>query len=128
MIECLMSVYSSAVCHLSLLRMDLFCTCLMKHSGLPTSVLYCTPYYCTAGKMDELELYKEFRAKGEPSPLLRIAEHWLRAEMKVLRDGEGTVEEADGDGARSLRDPTQTANASGGGFAPGRMAAFDFIG
>jgi len=34
------------------------------------------------GQIGELELYQELRAKGEPSPLLRIAESWLRTELE----------------------------------------------
>ena len=82
--------------------------------------------------MDELQLYKEFRAKGEPSPLLRIAEHWLRAELveqKLLSaQSKNAVEPDAGVAAFNAADPTQKSYVSGGGFAPGRMAHFDFIG
>jgi hypothetical protein len=44
------------------------------------------------GKIGDLELYKELRAKGEPSPLLRIAEHWLRKELEE-KDAAGLKEE-----------------------------------
>lgn len=37
------------------------------------------------GRIEELELYQQLRAKGEPSPLLRIAESWLRKELDERR-------------------------------------------
>merc|ERR1711968_217774 len=33
------------------------------------------------GKIENLEFYQQLRAKGEPSPLLRIAEKWLREKL-----------------------------------------------
>ena len=78
------------------------------------------------GKIGELDLYQQLRAKGEPSPLLRIAESWLRAELDVKR-AEKIQEEADGPAAISERDPNQSAIMGGGGFVAGRMAAYDVI-
>ena len=78
------------------------------------------------GKIGELDLYKLLRASGEPSPLLRIAESWLRAELDQKR-AEKVQEEADGPAAIQERDPNQSASMGGGGFVAGRMAAYDVI-
>ena len=79
------------------------------------------------GKIGDLQLYKDLRTKGEPSPLLRIAESWLRAELEEKR-ALNQQEEAAGPQAIQERDPTQTSTVSGGGFVAGRMAAYDNIG
>lgn len=73
------------------------------------------------GKIEDLTLYRELREKGEPSPLLRIAESWLRGELK-------SKEEAAGPAAIIMQDPSQASFVAGGGFSNGRMAAYDFIG
>lgn len=92
------------------------------------------------GKMEDLEIYQGFKARGEYSPLLRVAEHWLRSELSLHKqrkearmqengkDSDMQLEPADGMAARTLKDPTQSSFHSGGGFAPGRMSHFDFIG
>jgi len=77
------------------------------------------------GKIEELDVYRDLRARGEPSPLLRIAETWLRAE---LVESNNELEEANGPAAIQERDPTQASYLSGGGFSAGRMAAYDVIG
>jgi CCR4-NOT complex subunit CAF16 len=78
------------------------------------------------GKVEDLELYQQLRAKGEPSPLLRIAESWLRAEL-VEKEERGEVrEQAHGEAANSEQDPTQASFVAGGGFSSGRMGAYDF--
>lgn len=79
------------------------------------------------GKIGDLELYQKLRTQGEPSPLLRIAESWLRAELEEKR-ALNEQEEAAGPQALQERDPTQTSTVSGGGFVAGRMAAYDNIG
>lgn len=79
------------------------------------------------GKVGDLELYQQLRAKGEPSPLLRIAESWLRKELVEKQDRK-EVEAASGPSALAEQDPTQKAFVSGGGFSSGRMAAYDFVG
>lgn len=80
------------------------------------------------GKIGDLGLYQQLRAKGEPSPLLRIAESWLRAEMVEL-EGKGLQREAaQGPAAQAEQDPLQQSFVSGGGFSAGRMAAYNFIG
>ena len=80
------------------------------------------------GLIGDLDLYKELRAKGEPSPLLRIAESWLRAEL-VEKDKEGRLEEAAGDAALAAKDPRQVVGVGNdqGGFSAGRMASHNFI-
>jgi CCR4-NOT complex subunit CAF16 len=76
------------------------------------------------GRIETLGLYQELRAKGEPSPLLRIAEKWLRTELDA---GGNKTEEASGEAALNERDPMQASFVSGGGFSAGRMAAYDVI-
>lgn len=80
------------------------------------------------GLIGELDLYNELRAKGEPSPLLRIAEAWLRAEL-VEKEKEGAKEEAAGDAAIAAKDPRQVVGVGNdqGGFSAGRMASHNFI-
>ncbi len=73
------------------------------------------------GKIQDLELYQNLRAKGEPSPLLRIAESWLRAERKADEFEKPLGAVADRD-----EDPTQASFVSGGGFSSGRMGAYNF--
>lgn len=80
------------------------------------------------GKVGELELYQQLRAKGEPSPLLRIAESWLRAEITELEARGEQREPAQGTAAQADLDPTQQSFLAGGGFSAGRMAAYDYIG
>ena len=74
------------------------------------------------GEIKDLDLYKTLRASGEPSPLLRIAESWLRSEM----DGQGGVrkEAPAGVSAIAEADPTQQGFNRGGGFSNGRLAAY----
>lgn len=92
----------------------------------PTHVHYLTNKGRTGwqGRLEDLQLYREMRGRGEPSPLLRIAETWLRAE---LEDGV-VVEKAAGPAAHKDVDPTQTSFMAAGGFSNGRMASYDFIG
>eukprot|EP01035_Chromulina_nebulosa_P022830 gene22830-29567_t len=79
------------------------------------------------GPIQELQLYRELRSKGEPSPLLRIAETWLRTEL-LEKERENVQELASGPAALSERDPTQVSFQQGGGFSAGRMTAYDFVG
>ncbi len=78
------------------------------------------------GQIGDLELYKTLRAKGEPSPLLRIAESWLRAELAEM-EANNEREKAQGPAADKELDPTQLSFNLGGGFSSGRMGAYDFI-
>jgi CCR4-NOT complex subunit CAF16 len=78
------------------------------------------------GLIGDLDLYKQLRSVGEPSPLLRIAETWLRAELTSAPHG--TKEEAQGDAAIAERDPRQRlGDEKQGGFSAGRMAGYDFV-
>lgn len=78
------------------------------------------------GEIGDLELYQQLRREGEPSPLLRIAEAWLRAELDEKRAA-NEQEAAAGPAAQAEADPTQLSFVSGGGFSAGRMAAYDVI-
>lgn len=62
------------------------------------------------------------------SPLLRIAEAWLRAELEEKLQAGERREEASGPAAQAFQDPLQLGYVSGGGFSAGRMAAYNFIG
>eukprot|EP00602_Paraphysomonas_sp_CaronLab_P003246 CAMPEP_0185018612 /NCGR_PEP_ID=MMETSP1103-20130426/1275_1 /TAXON_ID=36769 /ORGANISM="Paraphysomonas bandaiensis, Strain Caron Lab Isolate" /LENGTH=278 /DNA_ID=CAMNT_0027548475 /DNA_START=155 /DNA_END=991 /DNA_ORIENTATION=+ len=95
----------------------------------PTHVHYLTNKGFTGwqGPVEDLELLQELKAKGEAGPLLRVAEHWLRSELQVAQS-EGQHEREHGQAAIQERDPTQQSTNSAGGFAAGRMAAYDFIG
>jgi len=79
------------------------------------------------GPVSELQLYQDLRAQGEPSPLLRIAESWLRADM-TLAENRGEAEAAQGSAAQAECDPLQQSFVAGGGFSAGRMAAYNFVG
>lgn len=91
----------------------------------PTHLHYLCNKGCTGwqGKVSDLELYQNLRKAGEPSPLLRIAETWLRSELV-----NGQKEKPSGPAAQAEADPTQLNYVSGGGFSAGRMAGYDFIG
>lgn len=95
----------------------------------PTHLHYLTDKGDTGwqGPISELGFYKELRSKGEPSPLLRIAEFWLRKELEEKKRKK-QHEKASGAAAIKDNDPTQLASNQGGGFSAGRMAAYDFIG
>ena len=80
------------------------------------------------GKIGDLDLYKELRAKGEPSPLLRIAEAWLRAEIVAKKEANEVREEEAGVMAIKAKDPRQIGHINGGGFVAGRMGAYGFDG
>lgn len=80
------------------------------------------------GKVGDLQLYQQLRAKGEPSPLLRIAETWLRAEIAELESRGEQRETAQGTAAQADLDPLQQSFVAGGGFSAGRMSAYDYIG
>lgn len=78
------------------------------------------------GRIETLELYQKLREKGEPSPLLRIAETWLRTE---LNEKDAKKEAASGQNAIAALDPLQNAyHNKGGGFSSGRMGAYGFDG
>ena len=94
----------------------------------PTHLHYLNDQGATGwqGRIEELDIYQQMRQRGEPSPLLRIAETWLRAELEA-RDRQNIQEEAMGEAANADRNPMQVSYVSGGGFSNGRMAAYDFV-
>ena len=75
-------------------------------------------------KIGDLEIYQEMRRKGEPSPLLRIAETWLRGELEQ----NDIVEAPAGKMAIEAQNPLANGYGSAGGFSAGRMGAYDYIG
>lgn len=95
----------------------------------PTHLHYLTNGGFTGwqGELHELELYREMRAKGEPSPMLRIAETWLRAELKK-RITDGQTEAASGAAALAEKNPLQHPDSHQGGFSAGRMKAYAGVG
>ena len=70
------------------------------------------------GKIGDLDLYKKLRSEGEPSPLLRIAESWLRAELIEKRQ-QNEREEASG----PQRLQEKVAGFGAGGFDPATYQA-----
>lgn len=92
----------------------------------PTHIHYLTNRGTTGwqGTADSLPYLQQLRAAGDPSPLLRVAERWLRAEMTESP----CIEQEEGDAAVAQRDPLQNSLNSAGGFSAGRMAAYDIIG
>jgi CCR4-NOT complex subunit CAF16 len=66
------------------------------------------------GKMEELEVYQELKAKHHPAKMLAIAEHWLRKEMVARR--EHNIQEAAQGAIAYEGDPTLRQ----GGYASGR--------
>ena len=75
------------------------------------------------GPVEDLELYQQMRAAGEPSPMLRIACKWLRDELHERKEaGLANTEGEAGEAASTLQNKNAKSTISGGGFAPGRMA------
>lgn len=66
------------------------------------------------GKMKDLAVYQELKAKNHPAKMLAIADHWLRAELNRARERK-QKEKASGALAHQL-DPTDRQ----GGYASGR--------
>jgi CCR4-NOT complex subunit CAF16 len=96
----------------------------------PTHVHYLTNKGSTGwqGRLEDLVPFRELREAGNPSPMLRVAESWLRAELEAhwSQHESRFTEEASGEAAQTEKDANRLLSA--GGFAPGRMAAYDFIG
>jgi CCR4-NOT complex subunit CAF16 len=88
----------------------------------PTHLHYLTNKGNTGwqGLINDLPLYQEMRTRGEPSPLLRIAEHWLRKELEVKSEPEA----ASGEAVNIENNPDLHATNRGGGFSSGRMASY----
>jgi len=97
----------------------------------PTHLHYLCNKGCTGyqGLIGDLDMYQELRKKGEPSPLLRIAENWLRSELEeAKKTGKSVREKASGPQAISEANPLEGGMYGSGGFGAGRMAGYDFIG
>ena len=89
----------------------------------PTHVHYLNRHGKTGwqGQIQDLDLYTKLRAEGHPSPLLKIATTWLRAELAEFgpaKEGE------DGEAANVSKNPSLEATNRGGGFNPGRMLSY----
>eukprot|EP00752_Nemacystus_decipiens_P009466 g8464.t1 len=94
----------------------------------PTHLTYLTRDGSTGwqGRLEELELNKQMKERGETCTLLKVAVHWLRGEQeeyrKETRERRRQVEESGGENAIRDRNPNLKAYVAGGGYAPGRMA------
>lgn len=89
----------------------------------PTHLHYLTNQGDTGwqGLIKDNQFYQELRAKGEPAPLLRIAEKWLRAEMLA----DIAPEEPSGESYQiEKRDELKCGADRGSGFSAGRMNAY----
>jgi len=74
------------------------------------------------GRLEEHAYYNELRASGHPSPMLKVAEKWLRAELAEQRAKKEVREKASGVGAyESGGAEGSESYLNAGGFAPGRM-------
>jgi len=80
------------------------------------------------GSLEENEHYTELRNAGHPSPMLKVAERWLRTEIAEQKAAgslpSAPKEEASGEGAFATKVDGKEGSApylNGGGFAPGRM-------
>lgn len=73
------------------------------------------------GLINDLPLYTKLRQEGEPSPLLKIAETWLRAEINAPG---AKAEEPAGESVLLEGNPNALNYVRGGGFSAGRMAAY----
>lgn len=70
------------------------------------------------GSLQEIELYNQLRKEGHPSPMLKIATTWLRAEVKEMKEKETGVV------ANDEKNPHMQSTNRGGGFNPGRMLSY----
>ncbi|CAM9710369.1 unnamed protein product [Ascophyllum nodosum] len=82
------------------------------------------------GKLEDLELNRQMKERGETCTLLKVACHWLRTEQeesrsetRERRERRRREGEAEG-GAGAIRDrnPNLKPYVAGGGYAPGRLA------
>ncbi|KAJ1458412.1 P-loop containing nucleoside triphosphate hydrolase protein [Pelagophyceae sp. CCMP2097] len=91
----------------------------------PTHIHYLNSKGATGwqGPIEDLQLYRELRDQGHPSPMLKIAVTWLRAEL-VLKKTERTTEREEGPGAKIESNPNYISTDRGGGFNPGRMLSY----
>ncbi len=70
------------------------------------------------GKLEDLEHYQQLRKAGDPGPLLRIAEKWLRTEIEEQKLLKRKERES---GAQAHDGELNRSTLSAGGFGPGRM-------
>ena len=73
------------------------------------------------GRLEENEHYCALRAAGHPSPMLKVAEKWLRDEIEQRKAANEKREEAAGQGAIDAKKGGGESFLNAGGFAPGRM-------
>ena len=73
------------------------------------------------GPMADLDLYARLRAEGHPSPMLKIATTWLRAE---IAEHGAAKESEEGECANTTKNPSSLSTDRGGGFNPGRMLSY----
>lgn len=97
----------------------------------PTHVHYLNDHGCTGwqGRLEDLTLFQDLRARGDPSPMLRLAEKWLRTEMEEKKRRLGKERALEAPAGSAVIEQTNTMNdlLRGGGFSSGRMASYDFI-
>lgn len=89
----------------------------------PTHIhyLHCEGSTRWQGKLEENEHYMRLRAEGHPSPILKVAEKWLRDELAVKKQNKETREESSGEVAVLAKNAAAVSTENSGGFAPGRM-------
>ncbi|KAJ8605465.1 hypothetical protein CTAYLR_003328 [Chrysophaeum taylorii] len=75
------------------------------------------------GRLDDLDLYKRLRKEGHPSPMLKIATTWLRAELAATTK-DRKYEKENGEAAVDASNPHNLSTDRGGGFNPGRMLSY----
>lgn len=73
------------------------------------------------GRLEEHEYYMQLRSEGHPSPMLKVAEKWLRDEIAQQKKMGEQREAASGEGALLAGNDGATSFLNAGGFAPGRM-------
>lgn len=96
----------------------------------PTHLTYLTRDGSTGwqGKLEDLEINRQMKERGETCTLLKVACYWLRGEQEEARRAarearQSKVHEQEGGaGAIRERNPHLLAYVAGGGYAPGRMA------
>ena len=89
----------------------------------PTHVHYLHYHGATGwqGRLEENEHYMELRNAGHPSPILKVAEKWLRDEIADQKNNGEQREASSGFAAVQAKSEGAASFLNGGGFAPGRM-------
>mmetsp|Transcript_35268 Transcript_35268/g.112763 ORF Transcript_35268/g.112763 Transcript_35268/m.112763 type:complete len:316 (+) Transcript_35268:160-1107(+) len=87
----------------------------------PTHVHFLTRDGSTGwqGKLEDNEFYTNLRKEGYPSPMLKLATTWLRAELDKNKHKNESEE-----GPGAIESKTYKATDRGGGFNPGRMLSY----